>query len=117
MNIIKGVLAEELANSERLLKKYQLALKELPKGSVVEKKIKGYCFHYLAYRDGQKVRFSYQGRLSDKELGKYKEVKGLRAKYRGLISDLRKQIIFIKRALHERKRRTLRALPRSSQAA
>jgi len=39
MNVIKGVLEEELQNSIRMKKQYERALSELPKGSLVEKKI------------------------------------------------------------------------------
>lgn len=110
MNPIKGVLSEELVNSERMLKKYKQALEALPKGSIVEKRIKGKPFYYVAYREGNQVKFKYKGKLSPKELGKYAESKKLKAKYRNLIAELRKQIVFLKRALHERKRRSGRAL-------
>jgi hypothetical protein len=106
MNPVKGVLTEELGNSERMLKKYKQALDALAKGSLVLKKIKGHLFYYLAYRQGNRVRFDYKGKLSPQEIAKLNETKDLRAKYRGLIADLKKQIIFIKRALHERKRRS-----------
>lgn len=105
MDSIRGVLAEELKNSERLLIKYQEAMAALPKGSIVEKKIKGRVFAYLAYRDGARVKFDYKGKISPEEKAKYAEAKALRAKYRRLIADLRKQVVFLKRALHERKRR------------
>lgn len=105
MNAVKGVLQEELENSEHLLRKYKQALGALPKGSLVPKQIKGRMFYYLAYREGGRVKFEYRGKLSQEELSKFQEAKAMKAKYRGLMSDLRKQIIFIKRALHERKRR------------
>ena len=106
MNPIRGVLLEELENSERLLKKYAQASDALPKGSLVRKKIKGRIFYYLAYRQGHRVRFEYKGKLLPDEIAKLKEAMALRAKYRGLMADLRKQIRFIKRALHARKRRS-----------
>lgn len=106
MNPVKGVLVEELGNSERMLKRYQQALAELPKGSLVPKKIKGGRFFYLAYRQGGKVRFEYKGKLSEKQVEELKRSQAQRAKYRSLISELKKQIVFIKRALHERKRRS-----------
>ena len=106
MNPVKGVLAEELINSERMLKKYQRALSAIPKGSLVRKKIKGGVFYYLAYRQGRRVKFDYKGKLSAPEIAKFNEARALRAKYRLLMAELRKQIVFIKRALHERKRRS-----------
>ena len=106
MNPIRGVLEEELANSIRMLRKYQQAWKALPRGSLVEKKIKGKIFHYSAARKGGKVKFEYKGRLPVAEIAKFKESKAMRAKYRGLMADLRKQIAFLRRSLHERKRRS-----------
>ena len=67
---------------------------------------KGGVFYYLAYRKGAKVRFDYKGKLSAKEVSEFKQAAGQKAKYRDLIADLKKQIVFIKRALHERKRRS-----------
>ena len=106
INPVKGVLSEELENSERLLRGYQQAISALPKGSLVPKKIKGGMFYYLAYRKGDKVRFDYKGKLSAREVADFKQAAGQKAKYRGLIGDLKKQIVFLKRALHERKRRS-----------
>ena len=106
MNPVKGVLAEELKNSERMLKKYAQALDALPKGSLVPKTIKERLFYYLAYRQRGRVKFEYKGKLPPEEIAKLKEAMALRAKYRGLMADLRKQIVFIKHALHERKRRS-----------
>jgi hypothetical protein len=106
MNPVRGVLSEELDNSERLLKRYRQAIEALPKGSLVPKKIKGGMFYYLAYREGGKVRFDYKGKLSAGEVSDFKQAANQKARYRGLISDLKKQIVFLKRALHERKRRS-----------
>lgn len=105
MDPIKGVLAEELQNSRRLLKRQEEALGRLPKGSLVAKKIKGGVFHYLAVRDGDKVRFQYMGKLPAAEVEKYEEAKRLRKKYIGQASKLRGQVKFLERALHERKRK------------
>lgn len=105
-NAIRGVLVEELENSRRLLKRYQQAAAALPKGSIREKKIGNQRFAYLAYREGRRVRYEYKGKISAQEKAKYDEAKAMRAKYRGLMADLRKQIKFIERALHERRRRS-----------
>lgn len=105
MNPIKGVLAEELKSSKRMLDQYQAALRALPKGSLVPKKIKGRQFYYMARREGERIKFDYRGKLSQEQLSKLKESIAMRAKYRRLMADLKRQIIFINRALHERKRR------------
>lgn len=105
MNPVRGVLVEELANSERLLRKYRQALQAIPKGSLVSKSIKGRIFYYLAYREGGKVRFEYQGKLSAERVAALKDAAARKKKYRALIADLKKQVVFLTRALHERKRR------------
>lgn len=107
MNPIRGVLAEELENSERMLLSYKKALADSPRGSLVAKRIKGNIFYYLAYREGRKIKFDYLGKLSGEKVAEYQKAKALRAKHRKLASDLRKQVIFLKRALHERKRRSV----------
>lgn len=104
-NPVRGVLIEELANSERMLKRYRQALAELPKGSLVAKRIKGRVYYYAAYRVGGKVRFEYKGKLSEAEVEKLEKAASQKAQYRRLIADLKEQLVFIRRALHERKRR------------
>jgi len=80
-------------------KDYERELAKLPKGSLVKKKIKGHEYYYLEVREKGKVRFVYKGKLSDKEIEKYKQAKEYRAKYRKLLSQIKKQIKFLKGAL------------------
>lgn len=107
MAIIKGVLIEELDNSLRMRKKYRQAYKALQKGSLIRKKIKGQEYDYLVFREKGKVVLKYMGQLSEKEKAVYSEAKKKRQEYRKLVADLKEQIRFIKKALHERKRRTV----------
>ncbi len=97
--VIKGVLTEELNNSLRMKKEYEAALKKLPAGCIVKKKIKNNEYCYLVKRMGDKLKHIYKGKLPDDELKKYEEAKKLRAKYRNLLSQLKKQIKFLKGAL------------------
>jgi methyltransferase-like protein len=107
VKIIKGVLEEELQNSIRMKKQYQQALDKLPKGSLVEKKIKGRKYYYLAVRESNRVKFIYKGKISEEEKKKHIEAKELRAKYRKLISGLDKQISFLKKALRRKEMHSL----------
>ncbi|MBC8488221.1 MAG: hypothetical protein H8D45_19505 [Bacteroidetes bacterium] len=107
MNVIKGVLEEELQNSLRMKKHYEKALKELLKGCLVEKKIRGHKYYYLAVRESKKVKFIYKGKISEGEKEKYMEAKKLRAKYRKLLSQANKQIAFLKKALNGKEIRSL----------
>ena len=72
MGVIKGVLREELGNSIQLKKSYEKALAELPKGSLVRKKIKGHHYHYIVLRNKGKVQFIYKGKVSEEEVKRYK---------------------------------------------
>ena len=106
MKVIKGILAEELENARQKLRLYQKELASLPKGSIVSKRIKGRLFHYLAYRNGARMVFKYQGKLDAKGLGKFESIRKQRAQNKGFIADLKKQIQFLERTLHVRKRRS-----------
>lgn len=99
MGVIKGVLGEELKNSLQMKKDYELELAKLSKGSLIKKRIKGHEYFYLVLREKKKVKFIYKGKLSDKEVKKFEEVKKYRSKYKKLISQVNKQIKFLRRAL------------------
>ncbi len=97
--VIKGVLAEELQNSLRMKKEYAAALRKLPKGCLSRKKIKNNEYYYLVRRAGNKVKHVYKGKLPDNEVKKYEEARELRAKYRNLLSKVKRQIKYLKGAL------------------
>ena len=100
MGVIKGVLREELENSLRMKNDYERELAKLPKGSLVKKNIKGYYYYYLVFREGGRVKFIYKGKkVSEEDIKKYKEAKEYRAKYRKLLSQVKKQIRFLRSAL------------------
>ena len=99
MGPIKGVLKEELDNSLHLEKDYERELSKLPKGSLVKKRIKGHEYYYVVMRDNGKVKFIYRGQVSDEDIEKYGKGKKLRAKYRKLLSQVKKQIKFLKGTL------------------
>lgn len=99
MGVIKGVLKEELENSIRMKSDYERELAKLPKGSLIKKKVKGHEYYYLLSREKGKVRFIYKGKVPDEEIKKYREVKEYRAKYRKLLSQVKKQIRFLRGTL------------------
>ena len=98
--VIKSVLKEELANSLRMKKRYEQELAKLPKGSLVKRNIKGHEYYYLVYRENGKFKSIYKGKsVRDKDLQKYQEAKNLRSKYRKALSQLKKQIRYLKGVL------------------
>ena len=97
---IKELLREELGNSRRMERDYQRELAKLPRGCIVKKMIGGRVYFYVAFRDKDRVRFQYRGRkMEDREVAKYRDAKLSRVQYRKLLSDVRQQIKFLRKAL------------------
>ena len=69
------------------------------RGSLVKKNVKGHEYYYLVYREEGKVKSDYKGKVSKSEIQKYKQVKEYRAKYRKLLSQVKKQIRFLRSTL------------------
>lgn len=97
--VIKSVLKEELKNSIRMKASYEKALKALPEGALVSRLIKGHKYYYIVKRNGGKVKYHYKGKISGKMKSRYEEAKKMRAKYRNLLSKVKRQISFLKGAL------------------
>ena len=97
---IREILEEELENSLRMEQRYSEALDQLPKGSLVQKRVKGHSYYYLVMRDeAGKVKQVYKGKVDAEELARYAEAKKQRAQYRNLRAKSREQIRFLRRAL------------------
>jgi hypothetical protein len=103
MKVIQDVLREELKNSRAMKRGYEREMAKLPRGSLVKKKVKGHDYYYLQVREAGKVRFIYKGKSSSEEREKYEQAKLYRAKYRKLLSEVKKQIRFLERTLRGRK--------------
>lgn len=100
--VIKDILKEELQNSIQMKNRYENEISRLPVGSLVVRNIKGKKYVYQVYRDNGKFVAKYKGKLSDvpeEEIRKWKEIKKKRANYRHSISQLKKEINFLNRAL------------------
>ena len=96
---IKDMLKEELSNSLQIRKDYERAIQELPHGALVRKVIGGRPYYYLVFREGQKVHFDYKGKLNEEEIQKYEVARQRRAQYRRRLSEVKKQIRFLKKVL------------------
>lgn len=96
---IKSVLKEELRNSVRMKKRYEDALRKLPKGSLQVRVISGHRYYYIVKRIGKKVKYLYKGKISVHEKQNFMEAMKFREKYRKLLSQVKKQITFLKGTL------------------
>jgi hypothetical protein len=99
MTVLKSVLREELNNSKRMEKEYKKAVRSLPKGTLVSRIVKGHRYYYLAVREGKKIRHIYKGKISAEVKNSYEKAKKMRAKYRKLLSKVKKQIAFLEKSL------------------
>ena len=93
------VLKEELDNSLQMKENYERSLAGLPKGSLVRREIKGHGYYYLVYREDGEVKSVYKGKVPDSEIARYSEIKEKRSRYRKHLSEVNKQIRFIRKAL------------------
>ena len=59
MNLILSTILQEKERIDRMLAKYQEELGTLPKGTILEKKVKQSTYYYLKYREGKKVISRY----------------------------------------------------------
>ena len=97
--VIKGALVEELGNSLRMQKGYENALNKLPKGCLSAKNIKGHKYYYLVQRKGNSIKYLYKGKVSQEEIDRFKEAKVSRARYRNLLSKVKRQVKFLRSSL------------------
>ena len=100
MDMIKGVLQEQLEYALEAEQQYSEAIKELPRGSLSEKKRNGRSYYYLAYRKDGKMKFDYLGRLYDEEVEDYKEKIEKRRLYNKKLKNLNKEIKYLKKVLN-----------------
>jgi hypothetical protein len=97
--VLKSILREELENSINLKKRYEGELRALPKGHLSAKRIKGHLYYYIMSRQKGKVKSVYKGKMDKVEIAKYGQIKKDKAKYRNLLSKVKKQIVFLRKAL------------------
>ncbi|MCR4297055.1 MAG: hypothetical protein NUW21_16105, partial [Elusimicrobia bacterium] len=70
MAILKGILKESLDYYLDLDKRLKARLKELPRGSVLKRRIGRHDYFYLKVRDGSRVQSRYLGKKKPAEIEK-----------------------------------------------
>jgi hypothetical protein len=104
MEILNGILNEELNRLKDLKNNYEHKLNKLLKGSLVRKEIKGQVYYYLNYRDGKKGIFKYLGKLDKEKLSKIKNEIYERRKLRKLFIKVKKDIAKLEKISHGKKK-------------
>lgn len=83
MSVLDSILKEEYDRINRIIYNIKEELKELPKGYISEKKIKGHIYYYLQYRENKKMKTIY---IKKNEVATYKNLISYR---KGLEKDLK----------------------------
>ena len=104
MEILNGVLKEELERLKELEKNYEEKIAKLPKGSLIKKNIKGNIYYYLNYRQGKKGVFEYLGKLKKEEIDKIKKEIEERRKLEKLKQQVKKDIKKMIKMINESKK-------------
>lgn len=102
MEILNGVLKEELERLKNLKKHYVQEMSKLPKGSLIKKIINRNSYYYLNYREGKKKVFKYLGKLSKDEIVDLKGKIEKRRKLWKLNIKVKKDIARLKQIIHEK---------------
>ena len=86
--VIRGVLEEELERNGRMKKRYLDEIEQLPKGSVMLRKIGNQEYFYLKYRENNKVISKYIGQKTEIDIKEIKEKILKRKHIEGVIKNL-----------------------------
>jgi len=105
MEILKGVLREELERLKSLKKNYENRLNNHPKGCLIRKEIKGNVYYYLNYRHDGKGVFEYLGRMDKAELLKMNNAIAEKRKIRKLYIQVKKDITKVEKMAYGKKKR------------
>ncbi len=97
--VVKGVLEEELQRLLALKGHYQEKIKECPPGYLLKRKMKGRVYYYLSFREGSKIKQRYLGALKPDQVESYKDLIKRKRKLQSQLSDVNKNIDYLKRLL------------------
>ena len=86
--VIRGVLEEELERNGRMKKRYLDEIEQLPKGSVMLRKIGNQEYFYLKYRENNKVISKYIGQKTEIDIKEIKEKILKRKHIEGVLKNL-----------------------------
>jgi len=108
MSILVSTLKEELASVLRLEKRHHTTLLTLPQGSFIVRNVKGRLYGYLTFREGNKMRQKYLGRLDEAQIKSYRSKTEQRKELKKKLKSLGEQKKILRKALRGKTRSTRR---------
>jgi len=103
MAIIHDILEDERKRLLELKKRYKDQLADLPKGTISIKKRRGRDYCYLAFRDGDKVRFRYLGLPESQAVAEAKSALSRRKDIEANLKQMRQSLQEVERSLRGRR--------------
>ncbi|MCK4513838.1 MAG: hypothetical protein KAU31_01205 [Spirochaetaceae bacterium] len=103
MAIIHDILEDERKRLLELKKRYEDQLADLPKGTISIKERRGRDYCYLAFRDGDKVRFKYLGLPESQAVAEAKSALSQRKDIEANLKQVRQSLQEVERSLRGRK--------------
>jgi len=97
--IVKSVLQEELKRVKSLKRRYEEKMADLPPGYLLRRGSSGQEYFYLSYREGDKIKQDYLGKLSEDKIKKYKKQMKLKKQLRQQIKEARQNICYLEKLL------------------
>jgi len=104
MEVLNGILKEELNRLIKLKNNYENKLKKFQKGSLIMKEIKGHTYYYLNYRDNKKNVFKYLGKLNEEEISRLENDIKERRRIQKLYNQVRRNIVKLEKISREKKK-------------
>jgi hypothetical protein len=104
MEVLNGILKEELNRLINLKKSYENKLKKYQKGSLIKKKIKRHTYYYLNYRDKKKNVFKYLGKLNEDEVSELEVSIRERRNLQKLCNQVKRDILKLQKISNEKKK-------------
>ena len=103
MALVFDILDEERRRLLELISRYKQMISNLPKGSLSKKRRWNREYYYLAYRDGNKVRFDYVGSINSESVQVVKQQLEQRKVLEEKLRLAKNNLAEVKQGLHGRK--------------
>lgn len=100
MSVLRGILLEEHQRLLDLIENHKKHIRQLPKGTIIKKEIKGHKYAYQAFRIGKKIVFKYLGTILSYQTQQITNQVKERRDYEVSLKKAKLNYIEIKRALN-----------------
>lgn len=101
VKVVESILQDEFKRVKHLQKKYEEKISELPLGYLLERGLQGKKVYYLSYREGDRIRQKYLGKLSVEEIKQYQDQMKLKKQLRQQLKETKQNIRYLEKLLRK----------------